>query len=95
MSRPRIRLDQPLLDRCYWFGCACAIGYRNHDKDESLYYSTHGVERDPILLAESKMAECAVATWTGQHPDVAVDWSPRPDAGFDVRYGHLKVDVAY
>jgi hypothetical protein len=86
-----IDLADSLVWRCQAWGRQMVNRYASGSR--SLKYSSHGAERNPVLIASSKIAECVFALDMHLDPYTALDWGGSPDAGHDVAVGKTRVDV--
>jgi hypothetical protein len=86
-----IDLSDSLVWRCQAWGRQMVDRYASGSR--SLRYSSHGAERNPVLHATSKIAECVFALDMGLDPGSALDWGGSPDHGYDVVVGRTCVDV--
>jgi len=93
MDSKLVKLPLEWVRRCSDFAERSVADYRAGRKNESLHFATHGMENDVDGQATSKMAECAFCLWADIDPGKGLDWSPRPDTGYDVIYRGSRVDV--
>jgi hypothetical protein len=91
---PRIRqqtLSDYWVDRCRQYGIQAAAGYASGRKSSAM--SMYGVELDPVKQAFWKMGEVAACLEFGLDPETALDWSDKPDDGYDLVLGSHHIDV--
>lgn len=93
-DRTMIEVPPELVRRCEewgpWFVEHLAKGGSPH----TLALASHGAETNPVLQAQSKIAECIFALHMDLDPDSAVGWfSEQPDDTWDVLVGETRVDV--
>ncbi len=90
-----IKLPDKIIADCREHGERIVRGYDRGDHPESAVLSILGAEKDPILQAEAKMAECIFAAERGL-PFSAVNWTGRPELnGIDLIVNDVAVDVKY
>jgi hypothetical protein len=89
-----LELGIDLCQKCWKFGIDLTNHYEAGGSPQSLVFSSHGAERNPCLIAESKAAECICSVRLGLDPFTAVKWSIGvPDNGFDLLSAGKKIDV--
>lgn len=95
---PVVILPRDLQRRCWRFGLDLAASYkkpRTQSARNSAAVSSHGVERDPVKLAWSKMAECAFCYWADLDIEDLKWETDRADPGSDIRWYLLLIDVKH
>ena len=92
-----ITLLSDVIERCREHGHKMAKKL-DEKKDignvRSAALSSHGAEKDPVLLGRSKMAECVFCQWRGIDIN-KLNWTAIPDKGFDVVWRSIRVDVKH
>lgn len=98
MDTNLVKLPPDLCKRCWGFGNAVVDRFNRGQKPESMYYATHGFDKNVGGWAQSKMAECAFALWATVNPD-ELNWSDEADrgrrGGGDLTVGRAKVQVKH
>jgi hypothetical protein len=89
-------LPSDLLGACVRYGKTLRAHYASGGSPQSRAFSSHGAENNPILLGESKMAECIFCMEAGLNPREALKWSvDHPDGDYDCLLRQVRVDVKY
>lgn len=88
------KLPSELCSQCWEFGQAMVVHYAGGGSPRSRAVSSHGAESNPVLHAESKVAECVAAMHFELFPGVALKWvANNADRGWDLIVARTRVDV--
>ena len=91
-TRHLVTLPKDVMDRCVAHGELVVASYFAGLNVNSRSVSSHGADLDPELQAHAKMCECAFALWADLDPFKVLNWSNRPDVGYDIEY-MARIDV--
>jgi hypothetical protein len=92
-SKHLITLPSDLRQRCHEQGRLIVDCYRRGLNARSRAVSSHGAQDNADLQAIAKMGECAFCLWAGLNPLRSLHWGESCDAGYDVRFSDLRIDV--
>lgn len=90
--RQPIKLPPEWLDRSRRWAERSVAGYARGEKEHSRQYARPGIDKSIAHQLLGKAAECAYCLHAGIDP-ATLDWSPRPDCGWDIRQCGLRIDV--
>lgn len=91
--KPRIKLPREWIDRSQLWAERSVLGYERGEKENSRRYARPGIDRSVSHQFLGRAAECAFCLFLGIDPGADLDWSPRPDLGWDVERFGLRIDV--
>jgi hypothetical protein len=86
---PTVTLHDRLVARCDRFGVAILASFAANPNP----YSRDGIECDFEKQARAKMGECAACLYFGADPELALNWTARPDDGHDLIARGQRIDV--
>jgi hypothetical protein len=78
---PSVTLPSDVIERCRRHGVQMSkdlLHPQNRGNAMSAAVSSHGAEKDPVLLGRSKMAECVFCGWAGIDIE-RLHWGRMPD----------------
>jgi hypothetical protein len=96
-TRPRVKLPNEWIKRCRIAGAQMMKDWENPQTKgdaRSASLSSHGAERNQLLLARSKMAEVTFCIWGGLNPEIAIQWR-HADDGLDMVWRNVRIDVKH
>ena len=91
----RIVINDNDIARSKEYAARMIAGYAAGRSEASRAVSSHGAEKNIKLNATARMAEIAFCDWLGLDSDAALDWTDKPDIGFDCLAGEQRVDVKH
>ncbi len=96
----KIVVPREFVARCMQAGVQIAADYADPDPHNaaqrlSRTRSMQGIEKDPVKLGRSKVAEVAFCLWAGFDPNYSVMWRRHPDDGYDVAWFSALIDVKH
>lgn len=97
-SNLAISLPPDIVERCFDYGRRMVGEYerpRSIGNACSLALASHGAEKNALLQARSKMAECAFCLWFDLNPNDALRWDCFADQGWDIRLNNLLFDIKW
>lgn len=90
--KPLIKLPPEWMARARAWAETSVDDYARGAKENSRRYARPGIDKSIPHQMMGKAAECAFCLHLGLDPEI-LDWSPKPDPGWDVEQFGLRIDV--